>query len=113
MNPVVERGPASTRGEPSGLVLGSGGKGDSPALNPYERLGRASDFSASGIEALLKEIAKEFGWKNGEVYHPLRFAVSGRLQGPSLFHMVEALGPERVAARIKRLQGSLKEAPLK
>ncbi|MBI4064410.1 MAG: ComEC/Rec2 family competence protein [Elusimicrobia bacterium] len=35
MNPVVERGPASTRGEPSGLVLGSGGKGDSPALNPY------------------------------------------------------------------------------
>ncbi|MBI4063790.1 MAG: methyltransferase domain-containing protein [Elusimicrobia bacterium] len=35
LNPVVERGPASTRGEPSGLVLGSGGKGDSPALNPY------------------------------------------------------------------------------
>ncbi|MBI4063136.1 MAG: class I SAM-dependent RNA methyltransferase [Elusimicrobia bacterium] len=34
LNPVVERGPASTRGEPSGLVLGSGGKGDSPALNP-------------------------------------------------------------------------------
>ncbi|MBI4063798.1 MAG: hypothetical protein HY401_05800 [Elusimicrobia bacterium] len=35
LNPVVERGPASTRGEPSGLVLGSGGKGDSPALNPF------------------------------------------------------------------------------
>ncbi|MBI4063017.1 MAG: hypothetical protein HY401_01810 [Elusimicrobia bacterium] len=35
LNPVVERGPASTRGEPSGLVLGSGGKGDSPALNHY------------------------------------------------------------------------------
>ncbi|MBI4063997.1 MAG: lipopolysaccharide heptosyltransferase II [Elusimicrobia bacterium] len=51
MNPVAEavrrargtwgaggaapRGPASTRGEPTGLVLGSGGKGDSPALNPY------------------------------------------------------------------------------
>ncbi|MBI4064135.1 MAG: DEAD/DEAH box helicase [Elusimicrobia bacterium] len=36
LNPVVERGPASTRGEPSGLVLGSGGKGDSPALNPCQ-----------------------------------------------------------------------------
>ncbi|MBI4063630.1 MAG: SDR family NAD(P)-dependent oxidoreductase [Elusimicrobia bacterium] len=35
LNPVAERGPASTRGEPSGLVLGSGGKGDSPALNLY------------------------------------------------------------------------------
>ncbi|MBI4062941.1 MAG: hypothetical protein HY401_01410 [Elusimicrobia bacterium] len=38
VNPVVERGPASTRGEPSGLVLGSGGKGDSPALNPCDAI---------------------------------------------------------------------------
>ncbi|MBI4062999.1 MAG: hypothetical protein HY401_01715, partial [Elusimicrobia bacterium] len=32
---AAPRGPASTRGEPSGLVLGSGGKGGSPAPNPY------------------------------------------------------------------------------
>ncbi|MBI2070496.1 MAG: glutamate--tRNA ligase [Elusimicrobia bacterium] len=73
------------------------------------RLGRSSDFSAAAIEAVLRQIAAEWKWKNPEVFHPLRFAVSGRLQGPSLFHMVEALGKERALKRLERFLGSLKE----
>ncbi|MBI4063774.1 MAG: CoA transferase [Elusimicrobia bacterium] len=73
LNPVVERGPASTRGEPTGLVLGSGGKGDSPALNPYMAprgqppallplpvgdLGGGSLYAAMAIVAALYERAR-------------------------------------------------------
>jgi len=32
--------------------------------------------------------------------HPVRVAVSGRGEGPSLFHMLEVLGKNRVLKRI-------------
>ncbi|MBI4063850.1 MAG: RNA methyltransferase [Elusimicrobia bacterium] len=58
---AAPRGPASTRGEPSGLVLGSGGKGDSPALNPYlSHLGRAA-------QTVALFIGPEGGWSIKEV----------------------------------------------
>lgn len=63
-----------------------------------------SDFSAAGVEQMLKSLAKRLGRKNAHIFHPLRFAVSGRLQGPSLFHMVEALGKEKTLTRLKRLR---------
>ncbi|MEK6543571.1 MAG: glutamate--tRNA ligase [Elusimicrobiota bacterium] len=61
------------------------------------------DFSCAAIEQMLKGLAKRLGKKNAHVFHPLRFAVSGRLQGPSLFHMAEALGKDKVISRLKRL----------
>jgi len=64
-------------------------------------------FDLPGIETLCKALAKEKGVKNGAVFHPLRVAVSGRTEGPSLWHMVEFLGKERTLARIKRARGIL------
>ncbi|MEK7287478.1 MAG: glutamate--tRNA ligase [Elusimicrobiota bacterium] len=80
-----------------------------------KRLGGLADFSVAGVEVSLRALAKDFGWKNTEVFHPLRFAVSGKLQGPSLFHMIALLGRDWTLGRVARLAGlknSLAGAPI-
>ena len=52
-------------------------------------------------KAKLKALAAERGVKAGELVHPARAAVSGRIIGPSLYHMLEVLGRERVLARME------------
>jgi glutamyl-tRNA synthetase len=39
--------------------------------------------------------------------HPVRVAVTGAAVGPSLFDVLEVLGPARVLARLDRLVGYL------
>lgn len=55
------------------------------------------------IESTLKETAAEAGVKTGEFIHPTRVAVSGRTVGPSLYHMLELLGQDRVVSRMRKL----------
>ena len=74
------------------------------------RLKTLTPFDATQIEALCKALAKERGVKNGATFHPLRVAVSGRTEGPSLFHMVEYLGQERTLERIQKAQALLAAA---
>ena len=59
-------------------------------------------WNAAALEAKLKELATARGVKAGELVHPARAAVSGRSVGPSLYHMLEVLGRERVLARMAR-----------
>jgi len=72
-----------------------------------KRLAALAPFDIAGIEALCKTLAKDRGVKNGAIFHPLRVAVSGRTEGPSLWHMVEYLGKERTLQRIKKAQERL------
>lgn len=65
----------------------------------YESLG---EWTAAALEAKLKELATARGVKAGELVHPARAAVSGRSVGPSLYHMLEVLGRDRVLARMSR-----------
>ncbi len=56
--------------------------------------------------------------KNGAIFHPLRVAVSGRTEGPSLWHMVEFLGErtnprEWNGSRGSKRAGSIPRAQLK
>ena len=67
-----------------------------------KRLAALEPFDAASIETMCRALAKDRGVKNGAVFHPLRVAVSGRTEGPSLFHMVEYLGRERSLERIAR-----------
>ena len=60
------------------------------------------DWSATGLEAALKEVATSIGCKTGELVHPSRVAVSGRSVGPSLYHMLEVMGKDRVLRRFAR-----------
>jgi glutamyl-tRNA synthetase len=59
-------------------------------------------FDAASLEAALKQVAAETGQKNAVLVHPCRVAVSGTPVGPSLYHMLEVLGRDRVLARLRR-----------
>jgi glutamyl-tRNA synthetase len=60
------------------------------------------DWTATNLEAVLKQLGAEIGCKIGELVHPARVAVSGRSIGPSLYHMLEVMGKPRVLQRIDR-----------
>lgn len=64
------------------------------------RLPLQQDFSAEALEKFARDLAAEKGLGTGKVFHPIRVAVSGRTQGPSLFHMMEVMGREEVVRRI-------------
>ena len=64
----------------------------------------ATKFNAADLEAEFKALAAAIGQKVGALIHPARLAVSGRSVGPSLYHLLEVLGRERVLARIDRAE---------
>jgi nondiscriminating glutamyl-tRNA synthetase len=74
------------------------------------RLDALSPFDVAGIEAAIKACAKDRGVKNAAVIHPLRVAVSGRTEGPSLYHMIEYLGKIRTQQRLQKAQALLKNS---
>ena len=59
-------------------------------------------FDAASTEAALREEATARGLNAAELIHPLRVTVSGLPGGPSLFHLLEVLGRDRVLARLER-----------
>ena len=59
-------------------------------------------FNAGALEAALKETAKALGVKAGVLVHPCRLAVTGKPSGPSLYHLLEVLGKDKVMARIEK-----------
>ena len=61
-----------------------------------------SAFDAVTLETTLKATAAELGVKAGPLVHPTRLAVTGSNAGPSLYHLLEVLGKEKVLARIDR-----------
>ena len=63
-------------------------------------LANKDDFSAEALEKFTRDLAVEKGLKNGQIFHPLRVSISGRTQGPSLFHMMEAFGRQETLRRI-------------
>ena len=67
-----------------------------------EALSALEKFDAATIEATLKSTAAKLGVKVGGIVHPTRLAVTGSNVGPSLYHLLEVLGKEKVIARIDR-----------
>jgi glutamyl-tRNA synthetase len=67
-----------------------------------EALSALEKFDAAEIEATLKSTAAKLGVKVGAIVHPTRLAVTGSNVGPSLYHLLEVLGREKVLARIDR-----------
>jgi glutamyl-tRNA synthetase len=58
-------------------------------------------FEDKALDAFIRKFCEEKGLKPGQVFHPLRAAVSGRTEGPTLFLMLEIMGKEQVLARLK------------
>ena len=66
-------------------------------------------WDAASLEATLKALALKLGCKTGDLVHPARVAASGRSVGPSLYHMLEVMGKERVVSRFDRAIERLSE----
>ncbi|MDB6126079.1 MAG: Glutamate--tRNA ligase [Pedosphaera sp.] len=56
-------------------------------------------FDADTLNNTLKAVAAELGVSVGVLVHPVRLACTGRTVGPSLYHLIEVLGKERVLHR--------------
>jgi glutamyl-tRNA synthetase len=74
-----------------------------------DRLRRLADkyaavaaWDAGNLEAALKALAVELAIKPAELIHPCRVAASGKSAGPSLYHLLEVLGRDRVLNRLRR-----------
>jgi glutamyl-tRNA synthetase len=67
-----------------------------------DAFGKLATFDAASIEAALKATATELGVKVGVLIHPTRLATTGNPNGPSLYHLLEVLGKEKVMARIEK-----------
>lgn len=74
-----------------------------------ERYAALPEFHAPGLEAALKQLATDLSVKAGPLVQPCRVACTGRTVGPSLYHLLEILGRDRVLARLDRAIGSLSQ----
>jgi glutamyl-tRNA synthetase len=67
-----------------------------------DSLSSLDEFHVAQIEAALKSTAAKLGVKLGAIVHPTRLAITGSTVGPSLYHLLDVLGKEKVLARIDR-----------
>ena len=63
-------------------------------------------------EERFRELAETLGIKPGQLFMPIRVAVTGRTQSPGLFGTLRAIGQERVVARIDDAIAKLRESAL-
>ena len=67
-----------------------------------DALSTLKKFDVAEIETTLRRTAVNLGVKVGAIVHPTRLATTGSNVGPSLYHLLEVLGKEKVVARIDR-----------
>ena len=58
------------------------------------------NFDKITLEAKIREFCQQNNYKTSLVFHPLRVAVSGRIEGIGLFDLLEILGKQKVINRI-------------
>jgi nondiscriminating glutamyl-tRNA synthetase len=76
------------------------------AIDALQGLGEA-DFAADVLETRARALAQQLGWKPGDLFRPIRMAVTGRAVSPPLFGSMELLGRTRTLARIEAARGKL------
>ena len=69
----------------------------------YDEFAKIDKWNLETLESTLKSLAQKLGCKTGDLVHPARVAVSGRSVGPSLYHMLEVMGKDRVLKRFERM----------
>jgi len=60
------------------------------------------EFKEAPIEAATRAFAKASAFKAGQVFHPVRVALSGRTEGPTLFRMIEYIGKDESLKRLDK-----------
>ena len=64
-------------------------------------------FEAEEMEAALRTLCEERGWKAGDLFMAIRVAVTGRTATPLLFETIVALGLARTLERLDHARESL------
>jgi len=64
-----------------------------------------TDFNHQALGQALRTAAKEMGLKPGQMFWPIRVAVTGRTASPPLFETLEVLGKETALKRIGKAMG--------
>jgi glutamyl-tRNA synthetase len=67
-----------------------------------DKLSNVEPWTADSIESAFKDLAQTLGVKTAAFVHPARVAATGRSVGPSLYHLLELLGRDRVLQRFTR-----------
>jgi glutamyl-tRNA synthetase len=67
-----------------------------------DKLSNVEPWTADSIESAFKDLAQTLGIKTAALVHPARVAATGRSVGPSLYHLLELLGRDRVLQRFTR-----------
>jgi glutamyl-tRNA synthetase len=83
------------------------------AIGRLARLGGAlptDGWSEAAIEAAVSGFAEAEAAKLGDIAQPLRAALTGSNASPSLFEVMEILGPDETKARIEAVCGSAQQA---
>jgi glutamyl-tRNA synthetase len=88
--------------DPIGVAKHFTAENKPPLSAVRDALGALEKFNADNIETILKSTAAKLGVKVGAIVHPTRLAVTGSNIGPSLYHLLEVLGKEKVLERIDR-----------
>lgn len=78
-----------------------------PGVAALLRQGRAclaqvAPFDAAHTEDAYRRLSDALGVKSGELIHPTRLALTGRMASPGLFDVMALLGPERCLARLDK-----------
>ncbi|MFH1220623.1 MAG: glutamate--tRNA ligase [Candidatus Eisenbacteria bacterium] len=66
-----------------------------------ERLAKLENFDVPSIEAAMRGLATEMGLKAGDLFQPVRIALTGSRFSPGLFETMAVLGKARVLARLE------------
>ena len=99
LNEYVDRDPAAVSKHLAGPDLPS-------HLDAWRgRLAQVEPFDAAALESALRAVAEERGVKPGVLIHATRVAVTGQAVSPGLFEVLEAIGRDRVIARIDEVLG--------
>ncbi|MBI4677286.1 MAG: glutamate--tRNA ligase [Elusimicrobia bacterium] len=61
----------------------------------------AQPFAEKALEEKIRGYCEARALKTSQVFHPLRAALSGRTEGPTLFGMIEALGRGKSVGRLR------------
>ena len=72
-----------------------------------EKISLLENFSQDLLEDTFRHLADDLGIKTGQLFNPLRVAITAREAAPPLFETMEVLGKERCLKRIKAAQAKL------
>jgi len=73
-----------------------------------ERLDPLLDWTAANLEAVMRTFSEAISWKPGDLFMPVRIAVTGKAATPPLFETMEVLGREVCRRRLRRAVETLR-----